>query len=64
MPSWSPSGVGATGISREPIGVAGEVTWRVPSLTLADQAFELFTDVPAGLSVDALGDGHQCPLID
>jgi predicted ATPase/class 3 adenylate cyclase/DNA-binding CsgD family transcriptional regulator len=30
--------------SREPIGVAGEVTWRVPSLALADEAMELFTD--------------------
>lgn len=30
--------------SREPIGVDGEVTWRVPSLALADEAIELFTD--------------------
>jgi predicted ATPase/class 3 adenylate cyclase/DNA-binding NarL/FixJ family response regulator len=30
--------------SREPIGVAGEVTWRVPSLSLADEAIELFSD--------------------
>ncbi|OBA82996.1 transcriptional regulator [Mycobacterium sp. 1164966.3] len=30
--------------SREPIGVAGEVGWRVPSLSLADEAVELFTD--------------------
>jgi predicted ATPase/class 3 adenylate cyclase len=30
--------------SREPIGVAGEVSWRVPSLTLRDEAIELFTD--------------------
>lgn len=30
--------------SREPIGVAGEVTWRVPSLSLADEAVELFSD--------------------
>ena len=30
--------------SREPIGVAGEVTWRVPLLSLADEAIELFTD--------------------
>jgi predicted ATPase/class 3 adenylate cyclase/DNA-binding CsgD family transcriptional regulator len=28
--------------SREPIGVAGEVSWRVPSLSLADEAIELF----------------------
>ncbi len=30
--------------SREPIGVAGEVSWRVPSLSLADEASELFAD--------------------
>ena len=28
--------------SREPIGLPGEVTWRVPSLSLADEAIELF----------------------
>jgi predicted ATPase/class 3 adenylate cyclase/DNA-binding CsgD family transcriptional regulator len=30
--------------SREPMGVAGEVSWRVPSLSLTDEAIELFTD--------------------
>jgi predicted ATPase/class 3 adenylate cyclase/DNA-binding CsgD family transcriptional regulator len=30
--------------SREPVGVSGEVTWRVPSLSLADDAVELFAD--------------------
>jgi predicted ATPase/class 3 adenylate cyclase/DNA-binding CsgD family transcriptional regulator len=30
--------------SREPIGVPGELTWRVPSLSLAHDAIELFTD--------------------
>jgi predicted ATPase/class 3 adenylate cyclase/DNA-binding CsgD family transcriptional regulator len=30
--------------SREPIGVSGEVSWRVPSLSLRDEAIELFTD--------------------
>jgi predicted ATPase/class 3 adenylate cyclase/DNA-binding CsgD family transcriptional regulator len=30
--------------SREPVGVAGEVSWRVPSLSLADEAIELFAD--------------------
>ncbi|BCI80105.1 transcriptional regulator [Mycolicibacterium sp. TY66] len=30
--------------SREPIGLAGEVIWRVPSLGLADEAVELFLD--------------------
>lgn len=30
--------------SRQPIGVTGEVTWRIPSLSIADEATELFTD--------------------
>jgi predicted ATPase/class 3 adenylate cyclase/DNA-binding CsgD family transcriptional regulator len=30
--------------SREPIGVEGEVSWRVPSLALAHEAIELFID--------------------
>jgi predicted ATPase/class 3 adenylate cyclase/DNA-binding CsgD family transcriptional regulator len=30
--------------SREPIGVTGEATWRVPSLSLEDAAVELFAD--------------------
>src|ERR1700722_8177386 len=30
--------------SREPLGVSGEATWRVPSLSLVDEAIELFTD--------------------
>jgi predicted ATPase/class 3 adenylate cyclase/DNA-binding CsgD family transcriptional regulator len=30
--------------SREPIGVAGEMMWRVPSLSLAGEAIELFAD--------------------
>jgi len=30
--------------SREPLGLAGELTWRVPSLSLNDEAIELFTD--------------------
>lgn len=30
--------------SREPIRVAGEVAWAVPSLSLADEAIALFTD--------------------
>jgi predicted ATPase/class 3 adenylate cyclase/DNA-binding CsgD family transcriptional regulator len=30
--------------SREAIGVPGEVSWRVPSLSLADEALDLFAD--------------------
>jgi predicted ATPase/class 3 adenylate cyclase/DNA-binding NarL/FixJ family response regulator len=30
--------------SREPLGVSGELSWRVPSLSLAEEAIELFAD--------------------
>lgn len=30
--------------SREPLGLPGELSWRVPSLSLADEAIDLFTD--------------------
>jgi predicted ATPase len=30
--------------SREPVGVAGEATWRVPGLAVAGEAVELFAD--------------------
>lgn len=30
--------------SREPLGVTGEATWHVPSLSLEDEAIDLFTD--------------------
>ena len=30
--------------SREPIGMSGEVTWRVPSLSLANEAIQLFEE--------------------
>ena len=30
--------------SREPLGVPGELSWRVPSLSLGDEAVELFAD--------------------
>jgi predicted ATPase/class 3 adenylate cyclase/DNA-binding CsgD family transcriptional regulator len=30
--------------SREPIAVAGEMSWRVPSLSVADEAIDLFVD--------------------
>ena len=43
--SWVPApGLTVLATSREPIGVAGEATWRVPSLSLADEAVELFAD--------------------
>jgi predicted ATPase/class 3 adenylate cyclase/DNA-binding CsgD family transcriptional regulator len=43
--------------SREPIGVPGEATWRVPSLSVADEAIELFADrarlAQAGFAITA-----------
>ncbi len=43
--------------SREPIGVTGEATWRVPSLAVADAAIELFADrarlVRAGFTISS-----------
>jgi predicted ATPase/class 3 adenylate cyclase/DNA-binding CsgD family transcriptional regulator len=38
------AGLALLATSREPIGVAGELSWRVPSLSFADEAIELFTD--------------------
>ncbi len=57
--------------SREPIGVAGEVNWRVPSLSLADEAIELFADRARHVRPDfALSDdnaaavGEICARLD
>ncbi len=38
------SGVRLLATSREPISVDGEVIRRVPSLSVSDEAIELFTD--------------------
>jgi predicted ATPase/class 3 adenylate cyclase/DNA-binding CsgD family transcriptional regulator len=38
------AGLTVLATSREAIGVAGEVSWRVPSLSLTDEAIELFTN--------------------
>jgi class 3 adenylate cyclase len=51
--------------SREPIGVAGEVSWRVPSLSLADEAIELFTDRARHVRPDfAVGDDNAVAVGD
>jgi predicted ATPase len=57
--------------SREPIGVAGEVSWRVPSLSLAGEAIDLFTDRAHRVRPDfAVGDdtaavvGEICRRLD
>lgn len=38
------AGVTVLATSREPIGMSGEVIWRVSSLSITDEAVELFTD--------------------
>jgi predicted ATPase/class 3 adenylate cyclase/DNA-binding CsgD family transcriptional regulator len=49
--------------SREPIGVAGEVSWRVPSLSLADEAIDLFTDRARHVRPDfAVGDDNAAAV--
>ena len=51
--------------SREPIGMAGEATWRVPSLSLADEAIELFADRARLARPDfSLGDGNAAVVAD
>jgi predicted ATPase/class 3 adenylate cyclase/DNA-binding CsgD family transcriptional regulator len=51
--------------SREPIGVAGEVSWRVPSLSLADEAVELFTDRARHARADfATTDGNAATVAE
>jgi predicted ATPase/DNA-binding CsgD family transcriptional regulator len=45
--------------SREPLGLAGEVIWRVPSLSVADEAIELFSDRARRARPDLrVGDGN------
>ena len=50
--------------SREPLGVTGEVTWRVPSLTIADEAVELFTDRACRARPDFRADGHSATVME
>jgi predicted ATPase/DNA-binding CsgD family transcriptional regulator len=49
--------------SREPIGVAGEVSWRVPSLSLADEAIELFVDRARRARPDFAVDGDNAAAV-
>ncbi len=43
--------------SREPIGVPGEATWPTPSLSLTDEAVELFTQRARLVRPDFVGNG-------
>jgi predicted ATPase/class 3 adenylate cyclase len=49
--------------SREPIGVPGEVTWRVPPLSIADDAVELFTDRARHARPDFTITGDNAPIV-
>jgi predicted ATPase/DNA-binding CsgD family transcriptional regulator len=49
--------------SREPIGVTGEVGWRVPSLSLADEAIELFSDRAHRVRADFTVTDHNVAVV-
>jgi len=49
--------------SREPIGLSGEVTWRVPSLSLADEAVELFEDRARRVKPDFTAVGEDAATV-
>ena len=49
--------------SREPIGIPGEVTWRVPSLSINDDAVELFVDRARKTKPDFCPDLQQTAII-
>jgi predicted ATPase/class 3 adenylate cyclase/DNA-binding CsgD family transcriptional regulator len=51
--------------SREPIGIAGEVTWRVPSLSLSDEAVALFSDRARRATPEfRLGDDNATTVVE
>jgi predicted ATPase/class 3 adenylate cyclase/DNA-binding CsgD family transcriptional regulator len=50
--------------SREPIAAAGEVSWRLPSLSLADEAIELFTDRARRARADFAVTGDNASALD
>ncbi len=49
--------------SREPIGIPGELTWRVPSLSIKDEAVELFVDRARRSRPDFAPDPQQATTI-
>lgn len=49
--------------SREPIGIPGELTWRVPSLSINDEAVELFVDRARRSRSDFVPDPQQVTTI-
>ncbi|MGB9252284.1 MAG: LuxR C-terminal-related transcriptional regulator [Mycobacterium sp.] len=49
--------------SREPLMVGGEVNWQVPSLSLADEAVELFSDRARRARPDFAITGHNAETV-
>lgn len=49
--------------SREPLVVSGEVIWQVPSLSLADEAIELFSDRARHSRPDFVVGGHNAETV-
>lgn len=49
--------------SREPIGVAGEVTWRTPSLSHGDEAVELFAERARLIRADFTVTGQNAEMV-
>src|SRR6201993_1255120 len=49
--------------SREPIGVRGEARWRLPSLSVADAAIELFADRARHARPDFAVDDDNAPAV-
>ncbi len=49
--------------SREPIGILGELTWQVPSLSIEDEAVELFVDRARRIRPDLLLTPEQCMTV-
>jgi predicted ATPase/class 3 adenylate cyclase/DNA-binding CsgD family transcriptional regulator len=51
--------------SREPVNLTGEATWQVPSLSLADEAVELFADRARLVRPDfAVNDGNTAAVAE
>lgn len=68
---WGLSELTILATSREPIGMAGEITWRVPSMSITDEAVELFADrasrVQPGFTIanhNAAAVGEICRRLD
>lgn len=56
-------GVSVLATSREPIGIPGELTWRVPSLSINDDAVALFVDRARKARPDFVPDPEQTTTI-